>query len=997
MKRIVLGLAFLISLQLSAQRSIDFVSPDRLLNEAKLYYHDENYSGCIDKVIQYKEFNANAKQLENADFLLLASHFYLNSRDVSSELKNYLDTYPSSHHRNEVYFMIGSSHFFHDEYRQAIYWLNQPDTDFLSDKQKEDNDYRLAVSYLQTKQYEPAGRLFNTLKGSSRYRDGVNYYTGYIYYIQKDYQNALTLFSPLRNRPEFQPEILYYLNQINFVQGRYSQTINEGKNLLRAYPANANNPETERIIGISYYYEGNYSEAIQYLKPYLAKIESPLNQDLYVIGLSHYYLGDYPEAIFYMNRSNPGDDELGQSMYLFLGHSYLKINDISKALMSFESASRLDFNPITKETATYNYAMLLHQTSTSSFGESVTVLENFLNTYPNSTYADNVNDALVEVYLTTNNYETALASINKIRKPNNKILTAKQKIYYYLGTVEFANGQFDKAINNFSEAINLGNYAVSERNLSYYWRGESYYRIGNYADAIKDYRSYIQTGDRSGNWQALANYNIGYSFFKQERFSEAQAAFADYIRTGGDNPNTLADAYARMGDCYFYKRNFAEAERAYAQSVAILPSMGDYALFQAGYVLGLQKNYQAKVGKMDQLIREYPQSPYLPDAMFEKARTYVLMNNNAAAIDSYKRVMTQFSNTTMACKAGLQLGLLYYNADNTQEAIEAYKSVVSNCQGSEETKVALQDLRSIYMELNDVNTYVSYVNSLNTNIQIDVNEQDSLTFMAAERTFKSGDYQKAIDGMRNYLQSYANGAFSTHAHYYLGSAYYYQDNYASAKQELGRVLETGDTQFAEQTLSYLANIAYAEKEYRGALDYYKRFESIASSRHNKDMALVGIVRSSFEIKEYNTTTSAANDLLAGSGLDPEIANEIRFLRAKALMDTGQREQAIKDYEELSKDTRTIYGAEAKYLLSVYYFSAGQNKTAKDIISDYFKVGTPHQYWLAKSYILIADILASEGDKLQAKQYLVSLKNNYPDSNDDIHYTIQDRLNVLEKE
>jgi hypothetical protein len=43
---------------------------------------------------------------------------------------------------------------------------------------------------------------------------------------------------------------------------------------------------------------------------------------------------------------------------------------------------------------------------------------------------------------------------------------------------------------------------------------------------------------------------------------------------------------------------------------------------------------------------------------------------------------------------------------------------------------------------------------------------------------------------------------------------------------------------------------------------------------------------------------------------------------------------------------------------------------------------------------MSDIYVAEGDKLQARQYLESLQNNYKATNDDIHSMINNRLEKM---
>lgn len=997
MRRILIPLCLVIGSHVAnGQRAYQTESPDRLFVEGKEMFSLKNYSGCIDKLTAYKQQSTNADLVQEADYMMVCAAYEQGRPNVAELLKNYLEVYPSSRHADEVAFLIGSAHFGEGEYERAIYWFNQSNIDLLSPDQQEAYCFRLAYALLQQGDQEKARGYFARIEQvGKRYKEAASYYVAYIDYARGSYPQALQAFNRLKENPAYKEQSLYYITQIYFIQNKYSKVIDEGKQLLAAYPNSANNGEVYRMMGNSAYHLGDEAQAIKWLDQYMATTEKPLRGDRYILGVCSYNKGDYAKAVKQLSQTVRANDALSQSASMYLGQSYLKLGQSNNARMSFESAATASFDKQVKEAAMYNYALLVHETGFTGFGESVRIFEDFLNDFPNSQYADKVNDYLVETYLTTKNYESALRSIQKINQPSHKILEAKQDILFQLGTQAFANAQMEEAIDRFSQAIEMGVYKEEARNEAYFWRGESYYRLNNYRQAISDYRTYLNnTRQRNTDTYALAHYSLGYSYFKEKDYSEALSRFRQYTDLESNRQSaSYADAFNRIGDCLFHNRQFAQAEEQYSKAAQILPSAGDYALYQKGFVMGLQKDYQGKISMMDRLISEYPSSSYVDDALFEKGRAYVLLDNNTAAARSFKQLIKQYPESALSRKAGIQLGLIYFNDGRMDQAAAAYKAVIDAYPGSDEAKVALQDLKSVYVEQNNVNAYAAYVNSLGGNVHLEVSEQDSLTYIAAEKLFMRGDNAGARQSLENYLQQYPSGAFSTNAHYYLGAIAFAEKQYATALPHFEQVVNSGDPKFMEESVARTAEIHYLNKSYSEAMSYFEKLLLVAETPENKEAAKLGTMRCAEQTGQLAEAVQAATGLLKEAKLSPEVVREAHYVRAKAYTSLNQETKALADWKELSKDTRTAQGAEAKYRLAQLYFDQKKDSEATKVLEDFAKNGTPHQYWLARGFILWADIFIRQGDEGQARVYLNSLQNNYQ-GDAEINAMIEDRLAKL---
>ena len=982
----------------SAQTSEKITSPVNLYKEGRNLFLQKNYAAATPPLKAFIRQEPNASLREAAEYMLVCSAYELKDKNSITLLRNYLEQYPDTPYANRIYALLAAGYFYEEKYDEALALFNSAQLDLLGNEERDDMTYLLATCYLKTGNVKEAAIWFETLKASSKkYDNDCAYYISYIRYTQKRYDEALKGFLPLQDNPKYKALVPYYIAEIYAIRKNYDKAEIVAQNYLSAYPQNEHAAEMYRILGDASYHFRKYHEAINAFESYLERDASPRRDALYMLGLSYFQTGVYSKAAETLGEVTGANDALTQNAYLHMGLSYLQLAEKNKARMAFEQAAASNADMKIKEQAAYNYALCIHETSYSAFGESVTVFEKFLNEFPNSQYTEMVSNYLVEVYLNTRSYEAALKSIERIAHPGTRIMEAKQKILFQLGTQAFANASFEQAIGYFNQSVAIGQYNRQTKADALYWRGESYYRLNRMTEAARNFREYLQLTEQTNNeMYALANYNLGYTAFHQKDYAQARNWFLKYIQLEkGENRTALADAYNRIGDCFLNERNFDEAKHYYAQAESMNASSGDYSFYQLALVSGLQKDYSGKITLLNRLAGKYPTSPYVINALYEKGRSYVLMNNNNQAIASFKELLSRYPESPISRKAAAEIGLLYYQDGNYDQAIDAYKLVINKYPGSDEARLAMLDLKSLYVDMNRIDEFAALAASMPGNIRFDASEQDSLTYIAAEKIYGRGRIEEAKNSFNKYLQTFPEGSFSLNAHYYLCLIGKEQKNYDMILLHSGKLLEYPDNPFSEEALIMRAEVQFNLQQFADALASYKILKEKATTADRRLLAETGMLRCAHLIKDDAETIHAATALLAEAKLTPELANEALYYRAKSYMNQKADKKALADLQTLAKDTRNLYGAEAKYLVAQQYYTAGEYAAAAKELLDYIERSTPHAYWLARSFVLLSDVYMAMDKKLDARQYLLSLQQNYH-ANDDIEGMIESRLEKLNK-
>ena len=977
-------IAALCSLPLSAvaQTGQHILAPDYLYQEGAQLYTTHNYAAATTLLQDYLKQYPQGNDREDAEFMLAVSAFRMQAKGNEAMLAKYLRTYPDSPNKDLIVTCMTANAitkwYKAEDYANIVTAFEDANRasgrpninfDLMGNEERNYVLYMVSTSYLETKNYSVAASLFQMLsEQSDKYEEECDYNLAYINYVEGRYNEALNGFRPLLQSKKFGPLVPYYIADIYLINKNYNQAETVAKTYLASYPGNKYEGEMYRILGTASYSQRRFADAIDYFEKYLASTDDPQRNALYELGVAYYQTGVYSKAAATLAQTTQPLDALSQNAYLYMGIAYLELAERNKARMAFEQAAAMDYDKQIQEQAAFNYALCLHESSYTGFGESVTAFERFLNDYPNSPYAERASAYLVEVYLNTRNYDVALQSINRIKQPDAQILTAKQRILFQMGTQSFANGAFTEACQYFDRSLELGGYNPQTRADALYWRGESYYRLNDLTLAAQSLKQYLQqTRQRDNRMYALAHYTLGYIDFHKKNYAAAATYFSKYIELAHkEDEEVTADTYNRLADCYLKERNFDEAKHYYSLAEQSNSNAGAYAFYQMAFLSGLQKDYSGKITLLNRMLGKYPASTYAPDALYEKGRAYVQMNNAGQAITSYEELMQKYPESPLSRRAAAEVGLLYYQSGNYEKAIAAYKAVISKYPGSEEARTAMADLKTIYVDMNRVDEFAALASAMPGHIRFDVSEQDSLSYIAAEKIYMRGRLEEAKSSFNRYLQGYPEGAFLLNAHYYLcviGKEQKKPEEILIHSEEL---MKYPDNPYSEEALWMRAEVQYNNRDFNGALQSYTLLKDKATQTDRRVSAKTGMLRSAYMLKNDAETIEAATLLLQETRLTPELSNEAHYYRAKAYQNQKQTAEAMGDWRALAKDTRNLYGAEAKYQVANQLFLWGHYDAAEKELLDYIDQSTPHIYWLARGFVLLSDVYMAKGQNEDAR-------------------------------
>lgn len=931
---------------------------------------------------------------ENAQYYEAVCALMLDNQNAESLFLQFIKEHPYNINTPMAYYQIGSSYFDKKNYQKAILWFNKTKLRNLSDREGVAYRFKLAYSYFETQDYTHAKPLFAKLKDETNsYNKQSIYYYGFISYLHADYRTALSEFGRLKNTSNYRDIYPYYISALSLLDKQYDNAISYATPIL-----DNNNPpfeaELSRIVGAAYFAKSDYRNATIYYQRFQNKDQGATqsSQDSYQMGYSYYRLNQYSRAIDELEKLEVVDSYFQHGM-ITLGESFLKTGNKQAARNAFFKASKISFDADLQQEGLFNYAKLSYELEFHQV--ALDAAQEYIKTYPNSKRANEVKTLLGEILLTTKNYKEAIDILESIPNKNEDAKEAYQKVTYYRGLEFYNERAFPNAISSF---LRSNNYIIDPQieALSTYWMAEAMYEVRKFGESVEKFEYFLTLpAARNTEVYNYANYALAYASFENDNYKKASTYFLNFLRGNEKDENTISDATLRLADSYFALKDYENALRYYNKIIANHTASVDYALFQRGMIEGLQNKNDLKIATHQSLLQQFPNSNYADDAGFEIAYTYFVKGDLQQSKDKLNAFIDKYPRSSYVPRALVTIGLVQYDQNQDAAALESFKRVVKEYSTTDEAKQALESIKNIYLDKSDADGFLAYANSTNIG-NLSTSEQDNITFQAANNRFVKGDYQGTFEAINAYFDKFPKPIQEKYARFIRAESLVKLNRPDEAIPDYEFILNDWTSEFTERALISISKIYLSQKKYNEAILYLKKLELTTEYKANYGFAINYLMEAYANMQIPDETLRYVDLVKESEKSSEEEKCRANLFAGKAHLLKADTTMALKEFTYVVSKTQTLTAAEAKYNIANLQYLKKDYKASQKTAFELINKMPSYDYWVAKSFILLADNYVALKDDFQAKSTLQSILDNYSNKNDDIITTAKEKFDKLKK-
>ena len=542
-----------------------------------------------------------------------------------------------------------------------------------------------------------------------------------------------------------------------------------------------------------------------------------------------------------------------------------------------------------------------------------------------------------------------------------------QHVTYFQGAEQFNDQLYKEAIRSFDKSttfpLDRDTYLASN-----FWKGEALSSDKDYPEAIKSYQIVLAKAPADHELALKAKYGIGYAYFNLKDYKEALGYFKSYVSEAPGKVSKLNydDAVLRLADCYYATKDYEQAVKYYDQVVIRKSPDIDYAYYQKGVVLGIMEKIESAKATLDVVIKQYPNSIYYDDALFQKAQLDLQSSAYNAAVDEFSNIIKNRPNSGYVPYAIQKRALANTNLKRYDEAMSDYDIIFTQYLNHPVINEAIIGVKDPLTAMDKLDLLPKYVDAFR-NAHPESTSLEDIDFETAQSLVYSQKYAAAIEALNKFIKAYPKSDKIHEARSSLAESYFRNNDYDNAMTLYKSIAAEKNVSYTK-AIQRLAEISYKQSAFEQSKNYYNLLQINARNKKERSIAWMGLTESYFNLAQYDSVIVYANEILDHGNPAPDASSKATLYLGKSAYQKGQNSDAIDYLLRTLNAAKDENGAEAQYLIGEIQY---KEQKYKQSIETLYNLNKTFQYkeWLGKSNLLIADNYIALDEIFQAKATL----------------------------
>lgn len=937
------------------------------MDEIRAAWHQERFQTVLTLSAQQ---GVNGHLNEEVRFMEASSAARLRTSDAEDKLIRFIEDFPFSVRNNQALYEKGSLYYCLKRYPEATSAFSQVDFSSLEKNLRQSGQFYLGYGLFTQKRLREAKAQFDQLKLSDgRYSAASGYYSGVSAFAENDFETALKDFRRIQSREEYTDVVPYLIGSCLLRLGRndelleYAATLDQSRDIVDF-------EEISLLVAEAYYSKEEFEKSVSGYTAYLNARRSADRSVLYHAGLAHFRISKFNEAANLLKQAASGEDSIGVYAAYYLGLAYLKSEQKPFALSAFKTCIRSGIaSPEVIAESRYQEAKLLYDLGRPD--EAIDRMEAFVSAYPASAYLNEINEMLSGAYVNASHYHKAISYIESLQKRTQTADRAYQKATLYYGFEFYNKGESERAIQYFKKSLEypFDESLVYEASL---WTGESLSSLSKWDESVSYYEKIVFASARSSKDQLLrARFGLGYARFNSKDYERASLQFKEFLSKVIWNDSRISEVQLRLGDCYYVLRSYQSAFEQYKRAADAGKAGADYAMMQAGVMLGILHKNDEGIELLDQMIKKFPQSVYWDEAVFQRSQLEFEQSRYEKASQGYTLLISKKPSSRFVPFAFVRRASSFFNLKAYNESASDYIKVLKNYPehpAAQDIMLPLQEALNLAGRGDEFSPLLEQFKEQNPA----ATGLENIEFETARNLYLNQEYSKAINSLSLFIKTYNESSFLTEAKFLRAESWYRQKAYEYALKGYYEISSDEKFTNAARVNSRIAELESKGSNWEKAIDAFRRWMLTSTSPKDTYTAWAGLMDGYFTTGKYDSALVYAEKILNESGPGASFQHRAHLMTGRIFQALGDFERAKDGYITTLNEAQDEYGAQAKYYLAEIHFIQKNHKQCYETVLSLNRDYAPHTEWIGKGFLLLAESFLASGETFQAKATLQSL-------------------------